>query len=219
MASSFITSEEASNSIRTLAFAAVIAPGPLVVQPALSSKTARVQVPQASFNVSTYAQAMYTGGLQSPSDLVYKIGYVAAMSAQPVALTSAHQNQTYHLNSFGPAIKCKPGNSRMIQTISATIAETGKTGSPIKFVSWTGNDEHGLLNLSKAESGWPSGSDTWKSPYEPLDISLSAAASIYVMTNMQGDSNPHVAECLLHNASYSVDFTFQYPKQNIRSSI
>ncbi len=219
MASKSPSCEKATNSVRTIPFAAVVAPGSLLVQPEFFSYTTQAQVPQASFNISTYAQAEYYGGLQSPSDLVSKIAYVAAMSGQPVTLPSAHQNQTYHLDFFGPAIRCSSAKQTMIQTIAATIAETGKTGSPVVFVSWTGHDDHGLLNLDNVKSGWPLSDGSWDLPYEPLDKSLSDAARIYVMTNMHGVTDPHVAECLLHNASYSVDFTFQYPQQNIKSSI
>lgn len=221
MASNYLDCYHVADRTRSIPFAAVVAPGSLLAQPTSYMSTSNIQVPQASFNSNTYAQ-VGPNGYNYPSDLVYKIAYAAAMSAQPVALPSAHQNQTYYLSFFGPAIRCSSAESGVIEAVSTTLAETNNPSLSVVFVSWVGDNDHSLLDPNRsAENGWLT-TGPWDSYYKAQDQSSSDAARIFVMTSMAGrwgGTQVHIAECLLHNATYSVNFTFQYPQQTIKPSI
>lgn len=221
MASHHLDYQYDTDRTRTTPFAAVVAPGSLLAQPMSYLNTTDIQVPQVSFNSNAYAQ-IGPNGYNYPSDLVYQIVYAAAMSAQPLALRSAYQNQTYHLSFFGPAIRCGSAKSSVIEAVSTTLAETNNPSLSVIFVSWVGGNDHSLLDPNKStQDGWLT-TGPWNSYYKAQDQNSSDAARVFVMTNMAGrwgGTQVQVAECLLHNATYSVEFTFQYPHQTIKPLI
>jgi hypothetical protein len=222
MASNFlIDCQYLANDSRTIPLATVIAPGSLLTQPMPYSRMVSIQVPQASFDSTSYALVGPTG-YNFPSNLVFRIAYAAAMSGKPLGLPSAYQNQTYELTFFGPAIKCGSADVSTIEAVSKTLAETNDERLSVIYVSWVGDNDHGLLDPStNTPKGWLQ-SSPWDSYYKAQDQSSSDAARIFVMMNMaglSGGTSVHVTECLLHNATYNAKFTFQYPQQTIIPTI
>ncbi|KAK5047145.1 hypothetical protein LTR84_007088 [Exophiala bonariae] len=208
-------------STSTIPLATVIAPGSLLTQPMPYSSMVSIPVPQASFDSSSYALVGPTG-YAFPSNLVFRIAYAAAMSGKPLALPSAYQNQTYDLTFFGPAIKCGSADVSTIAAVSTTLTETNDDRLSVIYVSWVGDNDHGLLDPStNSPNGWLQ-SSPWDSYYKAQDQSSSDAARIFVMTNMaglSGGTRVQVTECLLHNATYNTKFIFQYPEQTIIPTI
>lgn len=241
---------------RTIPLAAIVTPGSLSVRPRLLSNTTSLYVPEPLYTryhsyyyyaVDGYGErASHNGdGYVSPdgvdsdpvfitsSNLIHKLAFGAAASSQPVSLPSANQNQTYHLDFDGPAVKCSPANESIMYNV--TVDQGLNYGSTRRntFLSWVGSG----LNSTLATQPSPQTLD-----YYSLD-----AARIWVMTNIDywnesvhtpfPDSPPpmyqndtywrdyytfmkvNVTECQLYNASYSVDFQFQYPNQTRQVSI
>jgi hypothetical protein len=208
------------NGIRTLAVITVVAPGFLTVQPMASTNTTSLQIPQPHFNMTNFGERQTSGGLHlvSGDPRIYRLAYYAGASGQPVPLKSTFPNETYHLFFQGPAIKCTSANDSLVNNITLNYGKiaSGFGGSPdtIEFISWAAGSE-----LSRVMSNQRT---------ETLDMTSTDAARLFVMTNTghwsktrnctRGEftfqyTQVNVTECLLYNATYSVEFIFEYPGQ------
>lgn len=77
---------------------------------------------------------------------------------------------------------------------------TGSWGA-FTYWSWTGNDDHGLLS---GNSSLFSITDVWAY----LDLTSKDAARIHFVTLNPSGINYTATECLLYNASYSIELSF-----------
>jgi hypothetical protein len=121
------------------------------------------------------------------------------------------------LDFEGPAVKCMSADDSMIynMTISHGTTLQASSGNPIELLSWVAGDvPSGIF--------YENGAGT-------LDITSTDAARLFVLTNtgnwsetLSADSNGmpyqfrkvNVTECLLYNATYSVDFIFEHSGQS-----
>ncbi|KAF7187316.1 hypothetical protein HII31_11404 [Pseudocercospora fuligena] len=228
----------------TIPLAAIVTPASLSVAPQLYINTTIQYVPEPLFGgykgyeTSTpFGQLATAGGETSPgaptvsgSDPVYKHAFGAASSGQPASIPSSSENQTYHLDFLGPAVHCSSANDSIIY--NATMELGSQTSwawfGGTTFASWTGQ---GLVAPTYSQHDRP----------ETLDYINTDVARIWVMTNTgkwnvtlwrKPDNTTNsdeysevlwtqvnVTECQLYNASYIVDFEFQYPNQATNTSI
>lgn len=210
---------------RAIPLAAVVAPGSLTVQPLPLRNTTNLQVPQPIYNQTNFANLQTAGNgqagngkLTSGDARIYRMAYHAAASGEPVPLASTFQNQSYHLQFDGPAVKCMPANDSLIANLTieyGVLMNGGATPSFTDFIAWAaGNELSRIMNEDGAET---------------LDYTSIDAARVFVMTNTgnwtkiqesvsNGMTYEHrqvnITECILHNASYEVDFEFEYPRQS-----
>jgi hypothetical protein len=143
--------------------------------------------------------------------------YHAGASGQPVPLQSTFANETYCLDFEGPAVKCMSADDSMIYNMTIPHGTTlqASSGNPIELLSWVAGDV-------PSEIFYENGAGT-------LDITSTDAARLFVLTNtgnwsetLSADSNGmpyqfrkvNVTECLLYNATYSVDFIFEHSGQS-----
>jgi hypothetical protein len=202
-----------------MAIITVISPGFLTVQPMPSRNATDLQVPQPDFNMTNFGTRQSSGGqsLVSGDSRIYKLAYHAGSSAQPVPLESTFANETYHLDFEGPAVKCMSANDSLVHkiTIDHGTVLSASSGNPIELLSWVAGDEPSDVVHEKGAT--------------TLDMTSPDAARLFVMTNtgnwtetLSADSNGmpyhyrkvNVTECQLYNATYSVDFVFNYPGQS-----
>jgi hypothetical protein len=208
-----------SDSVRNMAIITVISPGFLTVQPMPSRNMTDLLVPQPYFNMTNFGTRQSSGGqsLVSGDSRIYKLAYHAGASSQPVPLDSTFANETYHLDFEGPAVKCMSANDSVVYNITidhGTVLQAS-SGNPIELLSWVAGDVPSEVVHEK-------GAGT-------LDMTSADAARLFVMTNtgnwsetLSADSNGmpykyrkvNVTECLLYNATYSLDFVFNYPGQS-----
>jgi hypothetical protein len=202
-----------------MAIITVVSPGFLTVQPALTTNTTLLQVPQPHFNMTNFGTLQFSGGQSaiSGNTRILKLAYRIALVEQPAPLNSTFRNETYHLDFHGPAIKCASANDSLVKsvTIKCGTALGASSGNPIDFISWAAGDEL-LRVMNKTEEA------------ATLDMTSTDAARLFVMTStgnwtktLNATSNGisysyrqvNVTECLLYNASYNVDYKFEYPAQ------
>jgi len=169
--------------------------------------------------MTNFGTRQSSGGqyLVSGDSRIYRLAYHAGASNQPVPLESTFANETYHLDFEGPAVKCMPANDSLVYniTIEYGTPSQGASGNPTESLSWVAGDLPSEV-VSEKVAG-------------TLDMTSTDAARLFVMTNtgtwsetlnaaMSGQSyswrRVNVTECLLRNASYSVDFVFNYPGQS-----
>jgi hypothetical protein len=234
--------KKSANADRTIPFAAVVTPGSLTVEPVRNTSPTNSRVPQPSYNNSTYfGQPTFslTTGI-APVALVYKLAYNTAAAGRPVALSSEFQNETYSLTFDGPAIKCASAGESLVRNVSSQFNRYRPNSPWFGYISW-------VPGYMPAVSKHPlSLSSSWLDPASfeaTLDETSGDVARIFVMTNTGSWSNTitinatsyshgfgnstapeqiflaNVTECQLYNATYAVNFTFQYPNQTCEVSI
>ena len=205
---------------RVIPFAAVVAPGSLLVQPSAAIYVTPLQVPQPFFNITAYAQM---GGdadweVDSAVDAVSRLAYVTAMSAQPLSLSSAHQNESYHLTFHGPAIQCESANSSVQHQLMKAVNGTVNNTYEVRFVSWVGGDAHKCLSPSGYVDSTCTSGDV--ADWQILDLVSEDAAHIFFYSDPSFNwPNVMVTDCSLHNTTYEVRFDFEYPGQTTTISI
>lgn len=211
--------DSGSDCIRNMAIVTVVAPGFLTVQPLPSTNTTDLQVPQPYFNMINFGTRQSSGNqfLVSGDAKIYKLAYLTSISGQPMPLKSIYPNQTYHLDFEGPAVKCMSANDSLVYniTIDHGTVLSASSGNSIELLSWVAGDEPVDVVREKGAS--------------TLDVTSPDAARLFVMTStgnwnetLSADSNGmpyqyrkvNVTECQLYNATYSVDFVFNYPDQS-----
>ena len=158
--------------------------------------------------------------------MIYKLAYNTAASGQPVALSSEFQNETYSLTFDGPAVKCASAAESLIRNMSLYYDTNKLGGVAYQYVSWVPRYKPAPARFN-AHPNLPSFDTT-------LDQASGEVASIFVMTNTGYWNNTipsqaynisdhamvlNVTECQLYNATYEVDFSFQYPNQTRKVSI
>lgn len=185
-----------------------------MVSPVGSLETIDTKVPELNFfNESAWSSGPDDNSLP-PDERISKLAYSVATSGKPVPMVPPFQNSTYHLGFDGPAMRCKPANSSVVRLITEELGTSGATsgGSHTSYASWAGR--------------YPTDSDGLSSSFSVYDrthdSSSPDAARLFVMTNignwdryLESDEPQvlwrrivNVTECMLFNASYSVDFKF-----------
>lgn len=198
--------------VRGIPLAAIFAPGSLTVSPVCSIETMEFQVPQPTSNMTNFATVETSTDMRLSSDgRIFKLAYQVASPGESVALSSIYQNQTYHLDFSGPAVRCAPANDSVVHNLTSDFGITRMfRGEATQFLSRTSGNEPEALKTTKT-----------------LDYISTDAARIFIMTNtgtwdktdMHSDERypprqVNVTECLLYNATYSVDFNFEFPAQS-----
>lgn len=132
-----------------------------------------VQVPQPSFNATDY------GSMPDASNICYvrrnnlmdKLIFDTASSGEPVSFSSRYQNETYHLDFHGPALRCSMADVSVVVNITHKFGTDVRDGaSTYPFVSWVAGDE-GTLNHTGNTS-----------LFQTFDVVSHDAARIFVMT-------------------------------------
>lgn len=180
-----------------------------------------LSVPQLQFNNMTNYGNTFARQEISVQPLINKLAFRAASAAQPVPILSSYQNETYHREFYAPAVQCDPSaNTSRVRNISIEIADESTGGSGRNFIAWAGTEDQFPLKEASATT---------------LDYSSRNGSRIFVVTtagtsditynftsSSHGDVTARqssVVECVLHNASYSVQSVFQYPAQTHQVSI
>lgn len=130
-----------------------------------------------------------------------------------------HQNASYHLDFSGPAIKCTSADEAYINNLTYRYGVKPYTQDKTLYFSW--------VRTSALDPEPQEGS------IESLDSYSTDGARLYVMTN-EGSWNVtrtyngatltpyrqvNITECMLFNATYSVDYHFAYPSQSREASV
>jgi hypothetical protein len=180
-----------------------------------------LQVPQPTFNMTNFATIQsFTDKSLSSEGRIFKLAYQVASSGESVALASTYQNETYHLDFSGPAVRCASANESVVYNLTHAFGITSMfRGEATRFASWTPGEQ-------------PEFRSSVKNISQTLDYVSTDAARIFVMSNtgtwdktdMHADEDypprqVNVTECLLYNATYSVDFDFKFPDQSRRVQI
>ena len=211
-------------SSRSIPIAAIVAPGSLTVFPQSTNETVSLPVRQLDFNYTnfgTFVGGGYTEQLGDPR--VYNLAFRTASTGETIELDSPghYQNVSYHLDFNGPAVKCTSASEEFLYNLTYQYGVKYDTMIKYRFLSWT----HTPLETPPEDEAirFPGTS--------PEDTRL--YSRVYVMTNegawnvtrtYNGTDSPlyrqvNVTECLLYNASYSVDYRFEYPSQTQHASV
>ena len=166
----------------------------------------------------------------SSTALIYKLAYNTAAAGQPVALSSRYQNETYSIVFDGPAVQCASAPAPLIRSLSIDYDASLLGGPAFQYVSWVPGDTFTAKQLIGLHP--PTFTST-------LDETNGTVARIYVATNTGSwnETIPHVVtsnytnytytahavklnvtECKLYNATYNVDYKFQYPNQTSKAT-
>jgi hypothetical protein len=202
-----------------MAIITVISPGFFTVQTLPATNMTQLQVPQPYFHTANFGalQGGVASDLLSGDARIYKLAYHAGASGQPVLLASTFQNETYHLDFEGPAVKCTSASDSLVNSVTIEYGTAfGIYVNPIDFIFWAAGNELSLV-MNREEAA-------------TLDMTSSDAARLFVMTNTGNWTKArsstsyvyrqvNVTKCLLYNATYSVDFTFEYPSQTLKPQI
>lgn len=188
------------------------------------------QVPQPLYNYTNYAtldpgaDASYT-----IDQRLYNLAFGTASSGQPVMLESRYPNETYHLQFDGPALRCGSANDSLVSKLTGrfgVIMNSPQAQDYNDYISWVLGDEQALNETD------------YESSYKTLDRMSKDVPRLFVMSNFgrwdvvrlmpvnysttltNGSESTYlerrqvnVTECQLYNATYEVEFSFQYPYQ------
>jgi hypothetical protein len=180
-------------------------------------------------------QAGGGGDALTADSRLYKLAFNTASGARPVALSSTFPNQTYHIQFSGPAVRCSGANDSLVANLTATYGDplnAGGSGNRDKYLSWVPGNEDAL-------------GSSYVDQFQTLDQTSIDVARVFVMSNfgfwevsrltydlnytttlVNGTNSTYleqrqvnVTECKLYNATYDVDFQFEYPEQTHNISI
>jgi hypothetical protein len=211
-------------SSRSIPIAAIVAPGSLTVFPQSTNETISLPVRQLDFNYSNFGTFVGGGSTELLGDpRIYNLAFRTASTGETIELDSPghYQNISYHLDFRGPAVKCASASEEFLYNLTYQYGVKADTMIKYRFLSWTDT----LLET-------PPEDEVIRFPgTRPEDARI--YSRVYVMTN-EGSWNVtrtyngteslryrqvNVTECLLYNASYSVDFRFEYPSQTRNASV
>jgi len=192
------------------------------VFPQSTNDTVSLPVRQLDFNYTNFGTFVGGGSYHLLSyPRIYNLAFRTASTGETIELNSPghYQNASYHLEFSGPAIKCAPANDEVLNNLTYSYGVRSGRMIITRFLSW--------VPLSSLDTG-PSEDST-----ASLDLASEDAARIFVLTN-EGDwhvtrtyngsddrryRQVNVTECLLYNATYDVDYRFQYPSQTRNASV
>lgn len=138
----------------------------------------------------------------SASAAVQRAGFAAATTGNIVPARHIKTNETYQLEFYGPAIKCVTADKSVRDAARKTVRAYSGSGGQFSFWAWAGNDHHGLLSSNSTLDL----DTTWTT----LDLNVDVSRfSVYSLLGWATETQHwgNVTECLLHNATYSVEFT------------
>ncbi|KAJ8121925.1 hypothetical protein ONZ43_g1746 [Nemania bipapillata] len=197
-------------AIWIIPLAAVISPGTLTVVYSPVSQVQSLTVPQLSYNSSTWASiGPVSSDMQfwGASADVQRTGFAAATTGEIVGLPYQYLNESYHLDLSGPAIQCSTANDTVRNATQYNIKSNWGSGGFFGYWAWVGNDDHGITsnNFSSSSSNLQT-DGTWLT----IDTNSDDAARFFVVSSLGATHGNqaffgNVSECLLYNASYSVD--------------
>ena len=209
-------------SSRSIPIAAIIAPGSLTVFPQSTNDTVSLPVRQLDFNYTNFGTFVGGGSYHLLSyPRIYNLAFRTTSTGETIDIDSPghYQNASYHLDFSGPAIKCTPADEEFLNNLTYRYGAGSGRMIITRFFSWVPT-----LSLDPLPSEDATAS---------LDLASEDAARIFVLTN-EGDWNVtrtyngsshrryrqvNVTECLLYNATYDVDYRFQYPSQTRNASV
>jgi hypothetical protein len=217
------------SSPRLLPLAAVVTPGSLTVRASEQADIRDIKPAQLQWNVASYAITdLYNadGGYTSPTTEVSRIAVAAATSGQVLQISTGYQNVSYTLEFLGPAVKCAMNNTLSEDVYKAwcRLYNLGIPEWPTSFVSWVPSDTvHGapwydFSSTQNLEVPYDT-VDTTSVPSGGLPPGVPLPPPIRLMVATPHNSTSYrldVHECILYNASYRVNFDFQYPKQTVQ---
>ena len=181
-----------------------------------TKETVSLPVRQLDFNYTNFGTFVGGGSYQLLSyPRIYNLAFRTAATGETIELDSPgqYQNASYHLDFSGPAVKCASAGENVIDDLTYRYGVKGDTMIKTRFLSWIGayypdtDLEDGFITF--------------------LDSTSEDAARLYVMTNEGGWNvtrtyngssysrrrQVNITECLLYNATYRVDYRFEYPSQ------
>ena len=148
-----------------------------------------------------------------------------------MALLPEFQNETYSLTFNGPALKCASASESLIRNQSREFDYNRHGGVAYQYFSWVPGDRPAVSTLDSSSSFQTTvdetegdvarifvttNTGTWNNTI-PDNITLQAGniTNSYTATTVV----LNVTECQLWNATYDVDFSFQYPNQTRQVTI
>lgn len=175
------------------------------------TNTTLLQVPQLSYNGSAWAvhgPISSDRAFWSASTDMQKAGFAAAVTGQVVGALHTYANQTYSLDFSAPAIQCSDANDTVQAAAKEFFNFSYGSGGHLAFYSWVGGDSHDVVAQTSSSSSSGTGTD---SNWQSLDVVSPDAARIFILSTMEANVSLDnmVTECVLHNATYSVDFAVQ----------
>ncbi|GAB7332768.1 hypothetical protein MBLNU13_g04501t3 [Cladosporium sp. NU13] len=191
--------------VSCIPIAAIVAPGSLTVVPQSTNETVSLPVRQLDFNYTNFGSFVgggSTGLLGDPR--IYNLAFRTASTGETIELDSPghYQNVSYHLDFRGPAVKFASAREELLYNLTYQYVVKSDTMIKYWFLSWTDapletppNDEAIRFPDSWNVTRTYNGTDSWR----------------YRQVN--------VTKCLLYNASYSVDYRFEYPSQSQYASV
>lgn len=192
---------------RCLPLAAVIAPGSLTVIYSPVSNVTNLQVAQLDYSLSTwYSLGPSSSDFEywSASAEVQRTGFSAATAGQITGASHMYDNQSYTIDFPAPAVRCVTANDTVRAAALAYFEGHFGSGGHLSYISWVGNDDHGLLTANS--TGLATGD------WSTLDITSTDAAHLFVYSTLGGNYSTYnvlanVTECVLHNATYTAVFS------------
>lgn len=203
-------------------------------------------VPRVDFTSLNFATMARTGELIEPTYAysgpqfeVQRAVTASVTEAQILGITPPYLNSSWTLAFDGPALSCSIVNSTMNNTISENIyAAMNDSSLQYLYLSWTPsydsvlpfvyNDEYFDLHTATigpqttdTRTGYPA--NLYPETLSPLTLFVAAlpnglSEEINSFTNYTVPvlANATIAQCVLQNVSYTVDFAFTNGVQNVR---
>ena len=228
-----------------LPVAVIVVPGTLTVASVSTTQQKWEAVPQLDYTsaawTSNYSQISHLNFGASEfhpvtAPTVYRAMYTSASSGRILALPSRYSNASYHLDFFAPKLKCEPASKALTNNLTrhfGTVYDHGVWQTEFGVIDFASFVQENLTNYLSTNG--TIGVDASSIFDKDLDYS-NDAAHIYFMSNggkwsgssvlpttggplnwtTGGKAMVNTTDCKLYNASYSVDFNFDYPSQNIK---
>ena len=192
--------------------------------PQSTNETISLPVRQLDFNYTNFGTLVGGGSYERLGDpRIYSLAFRTASTRETIELDSPghYQNVSYHLDFRGPAVKCASASEDFLYNYTYQYGVKADTMIKMRYLSWTDI----LVETAPEDEAirFPGTS--------PEDAAL--YSRVYVMTN-EGSWNVtrtyngteslryrqvNVTECLLYNATYNVDYRFEYPIQTQHASV
>lgn len=205
------------HSRRMLPLAAIVTPGTITVQSALSVTTEWTFPPQLDLNSTKFAivdpeEGAYIG----PNSELMRNSLASAAQATILPITPPFINATYNLQFHGPAVTCDTLSATDVAALNKSLIANYDQYNldevqymQVDYLTWAPNPPHNTFsNPGYGNVSTSSNLDTWSRDGAKLYLYMPKWKSPVTGPAM-------LFGCTLQNASYDVNFDFSSGKQHI----